>query len=128
VARHRALAGDSPRAQLRAIIDGNFDSTQTNPTAMRVWLSFWAASMNKPQLARLQRANDKRLHSNIACEFARLMPRDAARDAATGLAALIDGLWLRGSLTGKTFDTALARSIAGAYVDQQLPPAAAGDA
>ena len=49
------------REQLRAIVDGNFDDSQINGTAMRVWLTFWAASIHQPELARLQRANDQRL-------------------------------------------------------------------
>jgi TetR/AcrR family transcriptional regulator, transcriptional repressor of bet genes len=87
---------------------------------MRIWLAFWAASMNRPELRRLQRANDKRLHSNLAWHFARVMPRDRARTVATGLAALIDGLWLRGSLASDVFDAGEARALACAYVDQHL--------
>ncbi len=41
VARYRADASDDPREQLRAIVDGNFDDSQINGTAMRVWLTFW---------------------------------------------------------------------------------------
>ncbi|MCL8040821.1 TetR family transcriptional regulator C-terminal domain-containing protein, partial [Pseudomonas shirazica] len=45
---------------------------------------------------------------------------DDARAAARGLAALIDGLWLRGALTGDAFDTDEALNIAYDYLDQQL--------
>ncbi|MBC2652785.1 transcriptional regulator BetI [Novosphingobium flavum] len=121
VATHRAQAkSDDPRAHLRAIVDGNFDPSQTNPTAMRVWLSFWAASRHKPELARLQRANDRRLHSNLAYQFSRLIPRADARDAATGLAAMIDGLWLRGSLSNQLFDPAHARALTYEIIDLYL--------
>ncbi len=106
VARYRADASDDPREQLRAIVDGNFDDSQINGTAMRVWLTFWAASMHQPELARLQRANDQRLFSNLCHQFNRLLPHPQARLAARGLAAMIDGLWLRGSLVGGQFNGA----------------------
>lgn len=118
----RANAAPDPRSQLRALVDGNFDPTQTSGPAMRVWLTFWAASMHQPELARLQRINDQRLYSNLAHQFHRALPAPRARDAARGLAAMIDGLWLRGSLAGGPFDTAAARALAYAYVDFQLPP------
>lgn len=120
VAYHLArVPNDTPRAQLQAIVLGNFDATQISADAMRVWLSFWSASLNQPDLARLQRANDKRLHSNLAYQFAKVLPREQARRAATGLAAVIDGLWLRGSLSGK-FDPQQATMIAFDYIDQSL--------
>jgi AcrR family transcriptional regulator len=50
-------------------------------------------------------------------------PRPAAlpcAQAARGLAALIDGLWLRGALSGDAFDTTQAIRIAYEYMDLQL--------
>ncbi len=120
VAGFRARCGADARAQLRAIVDGNFDDSQTNGTAMRVWLTFWAASMHQPELARLQRANDQRLFSNLCHQFRRELSPAQARLAARGLAAMIDGLWLRGSLVGGRFNADTARSIAYAYIDSQL--------
>lgn len=111
----------SPRTQLRGIVHGNFAPSQTNPTAMRSWLAFWSASLNNPQFKRLQRANDRRLYSNLAYQFGREMDRQSARDAATGLAALIDGLWLRGTLSGGQFDTEQALRLAFDFIDQHLP-------
>ena len=123
--RRKDAAGDA-LAQLRAIVDGNFDETQVNGTAMRVWLTFWAASMHHPELRRLQRANDRRLYSNLCHQFRRRLPAARARQAARGLAALIDGLWLRGSLTGGEFDVGQARTLAYDYIDQLLPAALPG--
>jgi len=122
--RRAALRGageDDPRAHLRAIIEGNFDDTQVNGPAMKTWLAFWASSMHQPQLRRLQRINDRRLYSNLCGEFRRVLPAEQARRAARGLAALIDGLWLRGALSGDEFDVAQALHIACDYLDQQLP-------
>ena len=69
---------------------------------------------------RLQRINDQRLYSNLCCQFRRVLPLPRARKAARGLAALIDGLWLRGALSGDAFDTEQAQRIAYEYMDFQL--------
>lgn len=121
--RRAALTDPGPRAHLRAIIDGNFDASQVSGPAMKTWLAFWASSMHQPALQRLQRINDHRLYSNLCGEFRRALPAEQARAAARGLAALVDGLWLRGALSGQTFDTAQARQIAYEYVDLQLAKA-----
>ena len=76
--------------------------------------------MHQPSLHRLQRINDHRLYSNLCCQFRRVLPLDDARSAARGLAALIDGLWLRGALSGDAFDTEQAHQIAYEYMDFQL--------
>ena len=76
--------------------------------------------MHQPSLHRLQRINDHRLYSNLCCQFRRVLPLPEARSAARGLAALIDGLWLRGALSGDSFDTQQAQQIAYEYMDLQL--------
>jgi TetR/AcrR family transcriptional repressor of bet genes len=118
--RRMALSDNSPRAHLQVIVEGNFDASQVNGPAMKTWLAFWAASMHQPSLHRLQRINDHRLYSNLCCQFRRVLPLSQARSAARGLAALIDGLWLRGALSGDAFDTEQAQQIAYEYMDQQL--------
>jgi TetR/AcrR family transcriptional repressor of bet genes len=122
--RLAALQSDEPEACLRAIVAGNFDDSQVNGPAMKTWLAFWADSMHHPALRRLQRVNDRRLYSNLCWQFRRRLPHDQARSAARGLAALIDGLWLRGALSCATFDTEQALRIAYDYLDQQLLRAA----
>ncbi|MGZ0898942.1 transcriptional regulator BetI [Pseudomonas putida] len=119
-ARRQALKDDSPRAHLKVIIEGNFDASQVNGPAMKTWLAFWASSMHQPDLHRLQRINDHRLYSNLCCQFRRALPLYHARKAARGLAALIDGLWLRGALSGDAFDTDQAIRIAYEYMELQL--------
>lgn len=122
-ARYSQLEEDSPQQRLRAIIDGNFDDSQVSGPAMKTWLAFWASSMHQPSLRRLQRVNDQRLYSNLCWHFSHLLPRQQARAAARGLAALIDGLWLRAALSGEDFDTRQALQIAYDYLDQQLDKA-----
>ena len=76
--------------------------------------------MHDPMLKRLQHVNTRRLHSNLCAEFAKALPRTQAREAASGLAALIDGLWLRGALAGGPIDTRAALKLAHDYIDLLL--------
>ncbi len=119
-ARRHALDNDSPRSHLQAIIEGNFDRSQVTGPVAKTWLAFWASSMHKPELARLQQVNDRRLYSNLCAQFRRVMPQQDARYAARTLAALIDGLWLRGALTPEGLDAESARRAALATLDQLL--------
>ncbi|MDH4558217.1 transcriptional regulator BetI [Pseudomonas sp. BN417] len=123
--RREAMRDESARGYIRSIIDGNFDETQVNGPAMKTWLAFWASSMHQPSLRRLQRINDLRLYSNLCWQFRRELDARSARAAARGLAALIDGLWLRGALSGEAFDTEQARRLAYEFLDQQLAKQAA---
>ncbi|QEA39615.1 transcriptional regulator BetI [Pistricoccus aurantiacus] len=120
VAKRRAVAGTTPRAQIRAIIDGNFDRDQISQSVMKTWLDFWASSMHRQNLQRLQRVNDRRLYSNLCFQFRRYLPKQEARDAAHGLAALIDGLWLRGALAVEAFDVERAQRLAYDYLEGWL--------
>ncbi|MGS0741483.1 transcriptional regulator BetI [Glaciimonas sp. GG7] len=120
--RRQVLTGsaDTARAQLMALIDTNFNDNQISAPVMKTWFAFWSSSMHQPALRRLQRVNDQRLYSNLCAQFRRVISLPEARHAARGLAAMIDGLWLRGSLSGEQFDVAAARHIAYEYLDLQL--------
>lgn len=122
VARNRQTAAADPKAQIHAIIDGNFDASQVNRASTRVWLTFWAASLHNEDLQRLQRLNDRRLYSNLCYQFRRVMPVADARIAADAVAAMVDGLWLRGSLGRTGFDLDSARLTAYRYLDRLLEP------
>jgi TetR/AcrR family transcriptional repressor of bet genes len=118
--RRQGLPKHAPRAHMRAIIDGNFDRSQVSQSVMKTWLAFWASSMHRHNLHRLQHVNDRRLYSNLCHQFRQCLPRQQAREAAGGLAAMIDGLWLRGALAPEGLDVDRARELAYDYLDEKL--------
>ncbi len=118
--RLRMLTGEDPKHRIQAIVEGNFDPIQISDAAMKTWLAFWASSMHQPNLNRLQHVNDRRLYSNLSYEFGRVLNKSDARRAAKGLAALIDGLWLRSALSREVFPVEEALSITNEYIDMQL--------
>ncbi len=115
----RLAAAASPRARLEAIVDCNFAAGQFEPMVVAAWLGFWAQAPHNPALARLQRINARRLHSNLRHSLRALLPPDRAERVASGLAAMIDGLWLRFALTG-AMDGSEARAVALGYLDAEL--------
>ena len=118
--RQRMLGTSDPRAHLRAIVEANFDRSQISRSVMKTWLAFWTTSMHREDLMRLQRVNDRRLYSNLCFQFRKKMARDDAQNAARGLAALIDGLWLRGALAPEGLNIPRAICIAFDFIDEQF--------
>ncbi len=102
-----------------AVIDSNCAAGQFHGGVIAAWLAFWAQAPHVPALGRLQRINAGRLRSNLLYSLRRLLPRERAEQTARGLAALIDGLWLRAALDG-SLDGEGARVIACAYLRGQL--------
>ncbi len=107
--------------RIKAIVGGNFDSQQIDQKVVKTWLAFWAHSMHDPLLRRLQRVNEKRLLSHLKYELKRILPLGKAERVAAGIAALIDGVWLRGALSPDGIDSEQANNIINDYLDAYLP-------
>ncbi|MBV1790568.1 transcriptional regulator BetI [Marinobacterium sp. D7] len=107
--------------RIKAIVRGNFDPRQLDSSVVKTWLAFWAHAMHHPVLFRLQRVNERRLLSHLRRELKRALPAERADFVAKGIAALIDGIWLRGALNPRGIDTGLALAIITDYLERQLP-------
>jgi len=112
---------DDVIARITAIVGGNFDPVQLDSKVVKTWLAFWSQAMHQPQLFRLQRVNEKRLLSHLIIELKRVLPAEKAKFVALSIAALIDGIWLRGSLSPSGIDGQLAQRIIADYLEKQLP-------
>ena len=76
--------------------------------------------MHDPTLNRLQRVNEQRLLSYLRFELKRTMPHAQAQMVATTIAALIDGIWLRGALNPQGINSDLARQVVLDYLSLYL--------
>lgn len=103
-----------------AIIEGNFSAKQIEHQSTKIWLSFFSEALQNPNLARLQNINKKRLKSNLGYHLNQLLPAERAMPVAASLAALIDGLWLRGAFNEKGIDTKRAVTLCRNYLDLEL--------
>jgi TetR/AcrR family transcriptional repressor of bet genes len=112
---------DDVVGRVKAIVGGNFDQEQVNNKVVKTWLAFWALAMHEPQLHRLQRVNEQRLLSHLRLELKRVLEPERAIFISQAIAALIDGIWLRGALNPNGINVELAHQIISDYLEHQLP-------
>jgi TetR/AcrR family transcriptional repressor of bet genes len=92
------MAGQTdPQQRVEAIIRANFAPEQFDPTVVSAWTNFYVAAQTLPQAKRLLRIYQHRLLSNLTYEL-RPMLGDQANLCAQGIAAMIDGLYIRRAL------------------------------
>jgi len=108
--------------RIQAIVAGNFDDYQMESKVVKTWLAFWAHAMHDSQLHRLQQVNEQRLLSHLRYELKQVLPAEQAAFVAQGIAALIDGIWLRGALHPQGICAEKAKRIISDYLDRQLSP------
>jgi TetR/AcrR family transcriptional repressor of bet genes len=90
----------TPELRLQMIVDTNLSCFQQSTSVTRTWLCFWAQALHDPELARLQRVNSKRLQRNLLYSYRHVIAdKEQAVIAANMTAAMIDGFWLRSSLS-----------------------------
>jgi TetR/AcrR family transcriptional repressor of bet genes len=95
----------TPELRLQMIVDTNFACFQQSTSVTRTWLCFWAQALHDPELARLQSVNSRRLQSNLLHSYRQIISdKEKAILAASMTAAMIDGLWLRSSLSQTSED------------------------
>ncbi|NOH97979.1 transcriptional regulator BetI [Vibrio sp. 99-70-13A1] len=116
----KALPVDAHQQRINAIINGNFEGYQAENQVAKTWLAFWSYSMHDEKLKRLQRVNEKRLLSHLKIELKAMLSPDQAELVAHGIASLIDGIWLRGTLNPEGIDANKAHAIINDYLDKQL--------
>lgn len=106
--------------RINAIVEANFSDFLASNKVAKTWLAFWSYSMHDEQLNRLQRVNEKRLLSHLRIELKSLLPANKVNQAAHGIAALIDGVWLRGAMNPEGINAQQARSLINDYLELQL--------
>ena len=116
----RLATAQTPRARLQAVIDGSFAPSQFRPEVCVAWLAFWAQAPFAKPLGRLRRVYVARLSSTLTHDLRLLLPEDEVREAALGMAALIDGLFLRAASGEPQLTPDAACRIATAHLDRQL--------
>ena len=94
------VRGGSTMEKAMAIVTASISQSQTHPQVVKAWMGFWASAMHKPALFRLQKVYSRRLQSSLVAVFRERFDLERSRQIAFTVAALIDGMWLRGSLAG----------------------------
>ncbi|MBI1171850.1 transcriptional regulator BetI [bacterium] len=109
----------SPLERIEAILAASFSAANFRREAVGAWLNFWVLAQSVPEAKRLLAVYQRRLRSNLLVGL-RPLAGEEAEAIATGLGALIDGLYLREVLKSGPPDSGAAVSVARAYLAAQL--------
>ena len=61
------------RARIEALVDSHLGHNEYAEDSARIWLSFWGQALHVPQLARVQRAHQTRMLSNLKFDLRQLV-------------------------------------------------------
>jgi betaine-aldehyde dehydrogenase len=89
----------SPRERVQAIVDATLAPEEFDQRTCSVWLAFWGEVIHSERLKRVQNVYQQRMLSNLRYGLRRLVSDADAERLAIAIAALIDGLWLRATLS-----------------------------
>lgn len=110
----------SARQRLSAIISVNFSHVQFRPETVAAWLAFYVEAQRSAAMHRLLRVYAYRLHSNLMSALRRLLPPVEASRTAEGIAALIDGLYIRRALKEGAANPTSAIALIEDYIELKL--------
>ena len=91
----RLRRANSNWERLKAIFEGNFPEEHYVANTANAWSSFYATAASNERYAMLQQLFYRRLRSNQASALANVLSAAQLDHFTIGVAALIDGLWLR---------------------------------
>lgn len=111
----------TPTDRLRAIVQASFSSLNFRREVIGAWLNFYVLAQTVPEAKRLLNVYQKRLHTNLVHDLRKLVgPR--AEITARGLAAMIDGVYIRQALREGAPDGSAAAAMALQYLTLELEP------
>lgn len=117
--RGALVMAQTPRDRLRAIVQASFSSLNFRREVIGAWLNFYVLAQTVPEAKRLLRVYQKRLHTNLVHDLRKLVGL-RAEQAASGLAAMIDGVYIRQALRDGAPDGAEASAMALQYLTLEL--------
>jgi len=105
-----------PRARVEAIIRASFAPRQFRPETVSAWLNFYVQAQKSEGAKRLLNIYQRRLRSNLQHAFRQIDP-EQARVRTRGLAAMIDGLYIRQALRADPLSAEAAIGVLLHYLD-----------
>jgi TetR/AcrR family transcriptional repressor of bet genes len=118
--RRRSAGIDSPIGRIDAIIDASFAPDQFHRDVVAAWLTFYVRALQSPEASRLLQVYARRLHSNLVYNLRQLVDLATAESLAQGLAALIDGFYIRHALQDFAPARAEVRAMVFDYLELSL--------
>ncbi|MBB4020947.1 MAG: transcriptional regulator BetI [Pseudomonadota bacterium] len=110
---------DTPRASVEAIIRASFSPINFRAEVVSAWLNFYVLAQTSGDAGRLLRVYQRRLRSNLVFHLRPLAGAQAPA-IAQGLAAMIDGLYIRQALRDEALDPQATEGYVIDYLDMSL--------
>ena len=118
VARYASARG--PFERLNAVINACFGDVQFSPEVVAAWLGLYGTARQSERLQAILTIYHRRLRSNLVSDLRALVPPPEAARIAEGIAAMIDGLWVRYALMGGVDDPLIPRTLTRDYLTAAL--------
>src|ERR1700732_65129 len=96
--RARLRQVSTPRGRIQAVIDANLAPEEFEQRTGTAWLAFWGQVLQVKSLKRVQSVYQRRTLSNLRSSLEKLVPPDDAQRLAAMIAAMIDGVGVRGEM------------------------------
>ncbi|VAV88454.1 Transcriptional regulator BetI, TetR family [hydrothermal vent metagenome] len=109
----------SPRERIEAIIRASFGVAQFRPEMVSAWLNFYVQAQKSEDARRLLHIYQRRVRSNLHHAF-RQIAGEEALTLTRGLAAMIDGLYIRQALRADLMSPGAAVDVLMHYLDTSL--------
>lgn len=117
--RGAMIMAKSPRERIEAIIRASFSPRQFREDSVAAWLNFYVQAQKSDDALRLLNVYQMRLRSNLLHDLKQLAGSDA-RTLTRGLAAMIDGLYIRQALRREPIAPSAAIDVLMHYLDTSL--------
>lgn len=120
--RGALIMAKTPRERIEAIIRASFAPSQFREASVAAWLNFYVQAQKSEDARRLLNIYQRRLRANLLHDLRKLAGPDA-RILTRGLAAMIDGLYIRQALRREPIGPEAAIDILMHYLDTSLAKA-----
>ena len=110
----------TPHQRVEAIVRASFTPAQFRPEMVSAWLNFYVQAQRSDAARRLLHVYQRRLRSNLLHALRQIAP-DHARTLTRGLAAMIDGLYIRQALGEGGVAPEAAIAVLLHYLNTSLP-------
>ncbi|MGR3659810.1 MAG: choline-binding transcriptional repressor BetI [Paracoccaceae bacterium] len=120
--RLQSLSANSAAERLIAIVDASLSEEQFSDEIVSAWLVFYVQAQKSSDAARLLRVYARRMHSNLTFHLKAYLPAARAELVAQGMAAMIDGIYIRHALQNSAPSLSVSRKLVTDYLEMCLTP------
>ncbi len=117
--RGALIMANTPRDRIEAVVRASFAPAQFRSEMVSAWLNFYVQAQKSDEAQRLLNIYQRRVRSNLNHAF-RQIAGDNARTLTRGLAAMIDGLYIRQALRADPIAPQTAIDVLLHYIDTSL--------